>query len=285
MQVGLGLPTTIPGVDGHSVLAWARRAEELGFSSLGVLDRLMYDSYEPLMSLAAAAGATSRIRLATTILIAAYRGDQAVLVKQLATLDRLSGGRLMIGVAAGGREDDFAACGTRYGDRGRRLDELLGELRKSRDAVPAAAEAGPGWASGGPAVLVGGHSAAAMRRAAACGDGWIAGGSSATRYGELAAQARSAWKSAGRAEDPRLVAIAYVALGGDVREAAERYLLSYYAFAGQKAAMTVRSTLTDPARLREFISGYRAAGCDELILFPCVADPRQADRIAAAVWG
>ena len=106
MELGIGLPTMIPGITGQDILSWARRAEDLGFSSLGVLDRLMYDGYESLIALAAAAGATSRIRLATTILIAAYRGDKALLAKQLASLDRLSGGRLVVGVAAGGRPDD-----------------------------------------------------------------------------------------------------------------------------------------------------------------------------------
>jgi alkanesulfonate monooxygenase SsuD/methylene tetrahydromethanopterin reductase-like flavin-dependent oxidoreductase (luciferase family) len=285
MEIGIGLPTTIPGITGRDILAWAQRGEELGFSSLGVIDRLMYDSYESLIALAAAAGATSRIRLATTILIATYRGDRALLAKQLASLDQLSGGRLMVGVAAGGRPDDYEALGTPYGDRGRRLDDLLSELRgflagKTPGPVP-----GPRCASGGPPLLVGGHSAAAMRRAAALGDGWIAGGSSAAGYSELASQARAAWRDARRASEPRMLAIAYVALGPGVREQAQRYLLDYYSFIGRKAEMAVRSVITDTQQLRDFAAGYRAAGCDELILFPCVTDPGQADVIADAVLG
>ncbi|MFI0349044.1 LLM class flavin-dependent oxidoreductase [Actinomadura sp. 9N407] len=283
MEVGIGLPTMIPGIAGGDVLAWARRAEECGFSSLGVLDRLMYDGYESLVALAAAAGATSRIRLATTILIAAYRGDRALLVKQLASLDRVSGGRLTVGVAAGGRPDDFEACGTRYDDRGRRLDRLLGELRGTWDGTAGGPVPGPHPAGGCPTLLVGGHSAAALERAAAYGDGWIAGGSSAAGYEELAGRARKAWKDAGRADEPRLVAIAYVALGPGARAEAERYLTDYYAFIGWKAEMAVRSVLTDAGRLREFVAGYRETGCDELILFPCVQDPGQADLIADTV--
>jgi len=285
MEVGIGLPTMIPGISGDDLLSWARRAEDLGFSSLGVLDRLMYDGYESLIALAAAAGATSRIRLATTILIAAYRGDKALLAKQLASLDRISGGRLVVGVAAGGRPDDYEACGTPYAGRGHRLNELLGELRRFWDGTASGPVPGPRCANGGPPLLVGGHSPAAMQRAAAFGDGWIAGGSSAAGYGELADRARAAWRTAGRPDDPRLVAIAYVALGPGARDEAERYLLDYYSFIGWKAEMAVRSVLTDAQQLRDFVAGYRAAGCDELILFPCVQDPAQADLIASAVQG
>jgi alkanesulfonate monooxygenase SsuD/methylene tetrahydromethanopterin reductase-like flavin-dependent oxidoreductase (luciferase family) len=285
MDVGIGLPTTIPGITGADILTLARRGEELGFSSLGVIDRLMYDSYEPLTALAAAAGATSRIRLATTILIAAYRGDQALLVKQLASLDQLSGGRLVVGVAAGPRPDDYEACGTPFGKRGHRLDALLSELRRSRSGTGPALVPGPRWVGSGPPLVVGGHSDAAMWRAATFGDGWIAGGSSASGYGDLVSRARAVWRAAGRETEPRLLAIAYVALGAGAREPAERYLTGYYAFAGPKAAMAVRSMLTDPHQLRDFASGYKAAGCDELILIPCVADPGQADLVARAVLG
>ncbi|MEQ4723344.1 LLM class flavin-dependent oxidoreductase [Nonomuraea sp. B19D2] len=284
MELGIGLPTMVSGIAGSDLLTWARRAEELGFSSLGALDRLMYDGYEPLIALAGAAGATSRIRLATTILIAAYRGDRALLAKQLASLDRLSGGRLVVGAAAGGRQDDYEACRTPYAERGRRLDELLAELRgfwsgESDEPVP-----GPRAEKGGPPLFVGGHSPAAMRRAAAFGDGWIAGGSSASAYGELVGRVRQAWEAAGRADRPRLMAIAYVSLGPDGREQAAHHLLDYYSFMGWKAEMAVRSVLTDAHQLRDFVAGYEAAGCDELLLFPCVQDPRQADLIADAVW-
>lgn len=282
MDIGVGLPTTIPGVGGHDILSWARRGEELGFSSLGVIDRLMYDSYEPLIALAAAAGATSRIRIATTVLVAGYRGDQAVLAKQLVSLDQLSGGRLVVGVAAGGRPDDFERCGTPYTLRGRRLDELLREFRRSWSGEGSRLVPGPSCANGGPTLLVGGHSGPALRRAATFGDGWIAGGSSAVGYAELARRARTAWRAANRAGEPRMIAIANVALGDGARERAGRYLTDYYSFIGRKAEMAVRSLLTDVGQLRDFVAGYRDAGCDELILFPCVPDLEQADLIADA---
>ncbi|MEV4254943.1 LLM class flavin-dependent oxidoreductase [Spirillospora sp. NPDC049652] len=283
MDIGIGLPTWLPGIDGTLLVDWSRRAEDLGFASLGALDRLMYDVYEPLTALAVAAGATRRIRLTTSILIAAYRADRALLVKQLASLDRLSGGRLTVGVAAGGRDDDYIASGTEFSGRGARLEEFVGQLRAFCDGGSDGPVPGPRPTKGCPPILFGGHSERAMNRAAVHGDGWIAGGSSASAYGELASRARKAWLAAGRPDQPRLAAIAYVALGGDAAlNEARHHLTGWYAFTGWKTDMAVRSVLSTPDAVREFVAGYRAAGCDELILFPCVRDPGQADLIAQA---
>src|SRR4051794_33368622 len=77
MRVGVGLPTTTPGADGALLIEWACKADEGPFSSLGVLDRLLYDSFDPFASLAAAAAVTSRIRLATMIAIGPLRPPPA----------------------------------------------------------------------------------------------------------------------------------------------------------------------------------------------------------------
>jgi alkanesulfonate monooxygenase SsuD/methylene tetrahydromethanopterin reductase-like flavin-dependent oxidoreductase (luciferase family) len=128
MEVGIGLPTTIPGVTGEQVLEWARRAEARGFSSLGTIARIVYPNYEPLIALAAVAAVTERIRLATTILIAPYRANGALVAKQAATLDNLSGGRLVLRVAVGGREDDYEVSGVDFHRRGKIFARVEGAV-------------------------------------------------------------------------------------------------------------------------------------------------------------
>src|SRR3954452_24575324 len=159
MNVGIGLPATIKDVEGDRLLEWARRAEGRGFSSLGVIDRVVYGNYEPLIALAAAAAVTKTIRLTTAILIAPLRENAALIAKQAASLDRLSGGRLVLGVAVGGREDDYAASHSDFHDRGRRFEAMLEEWRRMWDgeSFGTAGAIGPRAGNGRPQLIIGGQ--------------------------------------------------------------------------------------------------------------------------------
>ncbi|UOZ08289.1 LLM class flavin-dependent oxidoreductase [Amycolatopsis sp. WQ 127309] len=281
MDIGVGLPNTVPGTDGRQLIEFAARADELGFSTLAVLDRLVYDSYDATVALAAAAAATSRITLAPTILLAGYWPSAALLAKQLASIDRLSGGRLVVGVAAGGREDDFLATGVDFHTRGKWLDQLLGELKEvwaGRGPVPGI---GP-KPSNGTAVPIwaGGNGPAFIRRAAEHGIGWVSGGGPVSRYPQQADQVRTAFVAAGRTDTPKMGALTYVALGEERKAAGGRYLLDYYSYMGEKAQFLANGVISDETRLRETIDAYAAAGCDELLLFPCTADVDQLDELA-----
>jgi alkanesulfonate monooxygenase SsuD/methylene tetrahydromethanopterin reductase-like flavin-dependent oxidoreductase (luciferase family) len=88
---------------------WARRSDAAGFSSLATLDRLVHDGLEPLVTLGAAAAVTERIGLGSYVLLAPTRGPSALLARQAATLDRLSGGRFTLGLGVGTRQDDYRA--------------------------------------------------------------------------------------------------------------------------------------------------------------------------------
>jgi len=276
MEVGIGLPTTIPGVTGEQVLEWARRAEARGFSSLGTIDRIVYPNYEPLIALAAAAAVTTRIKLATTILIAPYRANGALVAKQAATLDNLSGGRLVLGVAVGGREDDYEVSGVDFHTRGKRFDAMLAEW----DELWSGDEVGP---PGRPTLVLGGTVDAAYERAARYGAGWTLGGGTPDAYAGGMEKMRAAWSAAGRDGEPRGMALAYYSLGDGAKAAAESYLGDYYRFTGEFAAQIAASAATDADTVRGYVQGFEAVGCDELILFPSNPDPGQVDLLADAL--
>jgi alkanesulfonate monooxygenase SsuD/methylene tetrahydromethanopterin reductase-like flavin-dependent oxidoreductase (luciferase family) len=141
MDIAIGLPATIPWTNGPLILEWAKRADTSPFSSLGILDRLVYPNYEPLITLAAAAAVTERVRLMTTVLIAPLR-RAGVLAKQAATIDALSGGRLTLGLGVGAREDDFQFAPTSFHDRGRRFEEQLELMKRVWSGQPVSDEVG-----------------------------------------------------------------------------------------------------------------------------------------------
>lgn len=285
MEVGIGLPATISGVEPAQLLEWARRAEARGFSSLGTLDRLVYPNYEPLIALAAAAAVTERIRLATTILIGPYRGVATHLAKQIATLHHLSGGRVVLGIAVGGREDDFTAAGVDFHRRGKLFDPMLADFRRvwSGEDFGFAGAIGPTPPGGGPPVIIGGGADVAFKRAAAH-DGWVMGGGSPDQFRQGADKLEAAWKDAGRDGAPRTMALAYFALGDQAESAAAGYLGDYYAFLGDElAGMIAGSAATDADTVRGYVQGFEAAGCGELVIFPCDPDPAQVDLLADAL--
>jgi alkanesulfonate monooxygenase SsuD/methylene tetrahydromethanopterin reductase-like flavin-dependent oxidoreductase (luciferase family) len=280
MEIGIGLPNAVRGVDRRGIVDWARRADDAGFSSLGVIDRIVYENYESLIALAAAAAVTERIRLATDILIAPLRANTALLAKQAATIDHFSGGRLVLGLAVGGRPDDFEVSHVEFGDRGRRFERQLRELNElwSGDLV------GPDPASGKrPTVLVGGSADVAFRRAAEHADGWTMGGGAPDQFAAALAKLRQAWSAAGREGQPRTMALCYFSLGDHAEQAARESLGHYYAFLGDYAEQVVASAATDADTIKGYISAFEQAGADELVCFPTSADPAQVELLAEAV--
>jgi alkanesulfonate monooxygenase SsuD/methylene tetrahydromethanopterin reductase-like flavin-dependent oxidoreductase (luciferase family) len=214
----------------------------------------------------------------TDILIAPLRSNAALFAKQAATIDDLSGGRLVLGLAPGGRADDFELSGVDFHRRGRLFDRQLEDLRRFWDG---GTDVGP--APVRPGLLIGGTSDAAFRRVGQYGDGWTSGGGGYERFGPALERVREAWRAAGRDGEPRTMALFYFSLGDRAREQAEKTLGAYYAFAGDYAGQIVASAATSVERVREYVAGYEAAGCDEVIAFPASADPVQVEMLAAAI--
>jgi alkanesulfonate monooxygenase SsuD/methylene tetrahydromethanopterin reductase-like flavin-dependent oxidoreductase (luciferase family) len=281
MDIGIGLPAASEGIDGPTLVQWARRAEERGFSALGVIDRIVFPNYEPLVALAAAAAVTERVRLVTAVLLAPLRLNTALFAKQAVTLDNLSGGRLVLGMGVGIREDDFTISGADYHRRGKTFDRQIEEMR-------AIWSGGTGIGpdpirTGGPELMIGGRSDAAIRRAAAIGVGWTQGTGGPEEFNRCAEILRTAWAACGNAGRPRLQSIVYFALGPDAEQHANRQLGSYYTFRGPRiSGRPSEDAAITPEAIRTAISAYADLGCDELIFLPCSTDLDQIELLAAA---
>jgi probable F420-dependent oxidoreductase len=216
----------------ENAVGLARLCEELGFESLWTVEHVVVPSgYEsaypyspdgkmpgpehvpipdPLTWLAFVAGATNTIRLGTGILILPQR-NPLILAKEVATLDRLSGGRVELGVGVGWLEEEFDALGVPFAERGRRTDEYIDVLRKlwrepeiEYDGefvkfAPLKSSPKPARETGVP-IHVGGHTMAAARRAGRLGDGFFPGGTG-EKLAELLAEMRRAAADAGRTAD------------------------------------------------------------------------------------
>jgi probable F420-dependent oxidoreductase len=191
MKFGLCLPNYGPAASVEGILSVARAAEEAGFDSVWTTDHVLVPAehgaiyghlYESLVTLAFLAGTTSRLTLATSILVLPQR-DPILVAKQVAAIDRLSNGRVLLGVGVGWMEGEYEFLRTDFRRRGRIMDEWIqvlktlwgsdnpsfeGEWVSFDNAVFEPRPASPG----GPPIHVGGNSETAIRRAATIADGW-----------------------------------------------------------------------------------------------------------------
>jgi len=277
MRIGIGLPTTTPGRPPDLVQTWAKKAEAAGFTSLGVIDRVTYDALEPLVSLAAAGAVTERVRLVSMVLVGPLH-NTVLLARQAATVDVITGGRLTLGLGVGARHDDYHAARIDPGNRGEALTDQLARLRDHWED----GRVGPHPAQkGGPDLLVGGASGPALLRMARLADGYVHGGGPPRSFASAATRARVAWEESGRPGQPQLWAQAYFCLNDLDR--GNNYLRDYYAFTGAFAERVAAANLTTPLAIREFVAGYEEAGCEELVLLPCLSDPNEIERLQETI--
>jgi len=271
MQFGLALPHIGPDASREAIVEVAQTAELLGFDSLWALDRLLWplepssaypgnphgnlpavmqNTYDPLTVLTFVSTYARKVRLGTSVLVAAYRSP-ALLAKMGATLDQLSGGRLILGLGAGWSADEFSAVDQSLSDRRDRTNEYIrvldtlwteeepafnGEFYR----IPKSIFLPKPMQKPRPPIWIGGNSAAALRRAAQFGDGWH--------------------------PTNRLSASALEGALGSLRDLADR--------AGRdpkKVALTLRwnalADLTDPSNVKAMISklrGYREVGVEHV---------------------
>ena len=288
MQLGFCLPFAGAWATPDNQVTVARRAEELGYSSLWMAQRLLFpmeprDDYpsapgqpwpapfeqvvDPIVTLSHVAGATRRIRLGTATLLAVFV-PPVVLAKQLATLDAVCDGRLNVGLSLGWSQDEYEACGVPFKERGARLDEYLRCLHAlwgddpvefsgrfysvARSVFLPKPRQRPR-----PPILVGGYAAATVRRAATLGDGYLGGNVPLARIVPLVDELRSAAAAAGRQPGSfRIVCRGAVRLSDAPLDADDR-----------------RPLWGSLDQIRADVARYRDAGLDELF-FELNFDPR-----------
>lgn len=271
MKIGIGLPAAVPGTDMTSIGAWAAEAENAGFDSVGVIDRLIYDNLDPLTTLASAAASTSWIELISTVVNVCWRNNAVLLAKQLSSVDRLSGGRLTAGLGMGGWPADYETSGVPLAGRGVRFEESLAAMHSC-------------WQDTGdqPKVVLGGTVPASFVRAATeISDGWVAPlfGMDLLKAG--AAAVHSAWGEAGRDGQPRIVTGRYFSLGADADDRADHYIRHYY---GDEYFDFARAdTLTHVQDIGAEVQRLSEAGCHDVLFFPCSGELEQVTLLAEAL--
>lgn len=267
-----------------------QQVEALGYDSLWVGEHIFFGvpTFDALTTLAALSAQTSRIRLGTAVLLLPLR-PPAVVAKEVASIDIMSGGRVILGVGVGGENPvEFQACGVPLSERGARTSEAIRVLRRlwSEDGVtfhgrfyhmegvtllPKPAQ------PGGPPIWIAGRSRAAMRRAGRLGDGYLPYLFSPERYREGLAQVREYARQAGR--DPQAIEpglYQFISLADSYEEAQQRALDHLQAtfrrpFEGIADRYVVMGT---PSQCVRRLEQYAEAGVRHFVLVP-IASPGQ----------
>ena len=288
VDVGLALPQMTSGLDRTRVRAWCAAIDDGPFSSVSAGERITFDNLDGFTLCAAAAGLTERVRVLLNVVVAPWH-QPAMLAKQVASMDVVSGGRVELAVGVGGREQDYAALGSPFVGRFARLDDAVAEVRRLWAGGDAAGGGVVGPAPvqpGGPRILCSAMGPKSLARAARWADGVsgfaIDGDASGVDRGFRRVEA--AWRTAGRAERPRLVTAAFVALGPGAADTLHSFGARYLGWMGELGEqVAARMPLHSEDALAGFLSAVASTGCDELVLVPADNDPALVGRLSAVV--
>jgi alkanesulfonate monooxygenase SsuD/methylene tetrahydromethanopterin reductase-like flavin-dependent oxidoreductase (luciferase family) len=282
MDIAIGMPNAIHDVDGPTFPSWARKAEERGFSSVATIGRLAWPGYDELVVLSAAASVTERIGLLTNVLLAPLYVT-AHLAKTTASVDRISRGRLTLGVGVGRRFDDFEVTALGFGDRGKRFDRQLSDLHAAWSGAPIGGSTQPVCprpARGRVPMLIGGRPELAGPRAALWDAGYTIGGAPPEAAAEMVPAFRAAYERAGGMGRPRIVCLTYFSLGAEHASESLHNLRSYYADLGDWAEGIAQGAARSEGDVHARATAFEQLGADELVLSPTVRDLDQVDRLA-----
>jgi probable F420-dependent oxidoreductase len=274
MEFGICVPHYGKPIEIDRILEIAKRAETLGFASVWVTDHILVprtmniiyrdNMLEPLALLSHLAAVVSRVRLGTSVIILPYRSP-IIVAKMLATIDQLSGGRVILGTGAGWMEEEFQALNAPFTERGDYCDECLriirqawtqdtismqGKFHRYEDMQPSPRPV----QAGGPPIWVGGNSARSRRRVAELGDGWHSSGLHAAEMAPGCAHVQELWAKNDRQGTPVFSARIALSIEGVSQE-----VTSY-------ASRRVRSSICgSEAAVVEQLGAFKELGLEHVV--------------------
>ena len=294
-DIGLAWVNPAPLTRPENVVNFARKCEAMGAHSMWTIDRIAYDNLEPLTILGAAAGATQKIRLGTSVLLANLRHPSHV-AKIVATLDFISDGRVTLGLGFGSRESDYKAVELPFEHRGSRAVEQVQLMKRlwTEDNVTHKGKfynvenlsVGPRPVQKPhPPIWTGGSAEVALKRAGTWADGFICGSSAIPDFPATWERISGYAKAAGRDPDRITKAgLTFMAIDDDPQKsvkAVEDYVRRYYG--RLRADVESTSLVGPPSAIVDRIGFFLSKGLDTLIIGVADADPKQLDLFGEKV--
>lgn len=288
MDIGFCLPYMKNGLSREIISEWCIRADQGPFSTLSCGERITgpQETFDMRVTLAFAAALTQRIKIVPSLYVLPMH-SAAMVAQEIATLDRLSNGRVMVCVGVGGREKDYQSVGASFQYRHPRMDKQIAEIKSIWAGTPAVEGADPvgckPYQDGGPPILAGVMGPKAMARAAQWADGvyaWSMSGN-ADEIQRIYAMADAEWEKAGRDTAPRKVAgFWYCRTGDNPEQQLKRYITEYVSGStgAEIAGMVADSAImyTDDA-IQKGLDDLEALGTEEVLLVPATADIGEID--------
>jgi probable F420-dependent oxidoreductase len=290
-KIGLAIVSPAPLITPNYVVDFAKKCQAMGADSMWTIDRIAYDNLEPLTLLAAAAGATQRIRLGTSVLLGNLR-HPSHLAKIVATLDFISNGRMTLGLGFGSRESDYKAVEVPFERRGSRAVEQVNLIKRlwteknvnhnGRFFNIENLTVGPEPIQKPIPIWTGGSAEVALKRAGTWADGYICGSSAIPEFPQTWEKVAGYARAAGRnPDDIEKAGLTFMAIDEDCGRAVktvENYMTRYYGKVRGELAST--SLVGSPSAIAERIDSFFSRGLDTLIIGVADPAPRQLDLFA-----
>lgn len=293
-KIGLAFVNAAPLITPDQVVSFAKKCEAIGVDSMWTIDRIAYDNLEPLTVLAAAAGATQKIRLGTSVLLGNLR-HPSHLAKIVATLDFISNGRMTVGLGFGSRESDYKAVEIPFEKRGSRAVEQVKLIKRlwTEENVTHKGQffnvenlsIGPRPIQKPIPIWTGGSAEVALKRAGTWADGFICGSSAIPNFDQTWEKVAGYARAAGRNPDQiEKAGLTFMAINDDDAKAVktvEDYMMRYYGKLRGEVAST--SLVGSPNAIVERIGAFFSQGLDTLIIGVADPDPGQLDRFGEQI--